>query len=151
MSVYGTDTLSSKFRSFSRQRSHSGFSEACAPDTLHLSGLVCCGFANSTPYGLRPTRSAVGPPDFLRPSITQIGWYRNINLSSIDYAFRPRLRFRLTPGGRTFPGKPWVFGDRNSHPVFRYSCLHGHLYEVHHGFHHSFNPHTTLFYHYDKS
>ena len=67
-----------------------------------------------------------------------------------DYAFRPRLRIRLTPGGRTFPGKPWVFGDRNSHPVFRYSCLHGHLYEVHHGFHHSFNPHTTLFYHCNK-
>ena len=106
-----------------------------------------CGFANSTPYGIRPTLSAVGPPDFLRPSITRIGWYRNINLSSIDYAFRPRLRFRLTPGGRTFPGKPWVFGDRNSHPVFRYSCLHGHLYEVHLILRFGFDPHTTLFYH----
>ena len=113
-------------------------------------GLMHRGFANDAPYGIRPTRSAVGPPDFLRPSITQIGWYRNINLSSIDYAFRPRLRFRLTPGGRTFPGKPWVFGDRNSHPVCRYSCLHGHLYEVHLHSHIGFNPHTTLFYHYDK-
>ena len=25
--------------------------------------------------------------------------YRNINLLSIDYAYRPRLRDRLTPGG----------------------------------------------------
>ena len=124
MSVYGTDTQSSTFRSFSRQRSHSGFSESKLSDTLRLSGYMCSGFAYRTPYGIRPTLSAVGPPDFLRPSITQIGWYRNINLSSIDYAFRPRLRFRLTPGGRTFPGKPWVFGDRNSHPVFAtHACM----------------------------
>jgi len=31
---------------------------------------------------------------------------RNINLLSIDYAFRPRLRIRLTLGGLTFPRKP---------------------------------------------
>ena len=34
---------------------------------------------------------------------------RNINLMSIDYAFRPRLRSRLTLGGRTFPRKPQTF------------------------------------------
>ena len=33
-------------------------------------------------------------------------WCRNINLPSIDYAFRPRLRVRLTLGGFTFPRKP---------------------------------------------
>ena len=32
--------------------------------------------------------------------------YRNFNLLSIAYAFRPRLRSRLTLGGRTFPRKP---------------------------------------------
>ena len=31
---------------------------------------------------------------------------RNFNLLSIGYAFRPRLRSRLTLGGRTFPKKP---------------------------------------------
>ena len=51
---------------------------------------------------------------------------RNINLLSIDYAFRPRLRCRLTPGGRTCPGKPWDSGDQNFHLVFRYSCPHNH-------------------------
>ena len=51
---------------------------------------------------------------------------RNVDLLSIDYAFRPRLRCRLTPGGRTCPGKPWDSGDRDSHPVFRYSCPHNH-------------------------
>ena len=32
--------------------------------------------------------------------------YRNINRLSIVYAFRPRLRSRLTLGGFTFPRKP---------------------------------------------
>ena len=105
VSVYGTDTLPSTFRSFSRQCSHSEFSRL-APGYLTPLRLMCHGFAYDTPYGIRPTYSAVGSPDLLRPSITQARWYRNINLSSIDYAFRPRLRFRLTPGGRTFPGKP---------------------------------------------
>ena len=146
MSVYGTDTLLSTFRSFSRQCSHSEFSRL-APGYLTPLRLMCHGFAYDTPYGIRPTYSAVGSPDLLRPSITPARWYRNINLSSIDYAFRPRLRSRLTLGGRTFPRKPKAFGDRNSHPVFRYSCLHGHLYAVHLRSLFGFNPHTTLFYH----
>jgi len=33
-------------------------------------------------------------------------WRRNIDLLSIVYAFRPRLRYRLTLGGFTFPRKP---------------------------------------------
>ena len=56
---------------------------------------------------------------------------RNVRLLSIGYAFRPLLRCRLTPGGRTCPGKPWDSGDRNFHPVFRYSCPHNHWHEVH--------------------
>ena len=58
----------------------------------------------------------------------------NINPKSIVYASRPRLRHRLTPGGRTCPGKPWDSGDRDSHPVFRYSCPHNHLHAVHRRF-----------------
>ena len=60
-----------------------------------------------------------------------MGGTGTINLFSIDYAFRPRLRIRLTPGGRTFPGNPWAFGGRDSHPAYRYSCLHAHLSTVH--------------------
>ena len=56
---------------------------------------------------------------------------RNVDLPSIDYAFRPRLRCRLTPGGRTCPGKPWDSGGRDSHPAFRYSCPHNRWHEVH--------------------
>jgi hypothetical protein len=72
--------------------------------------------------------------------------YRNINLLSIDYAFRPRLRIRLTLGGRTLPRKPWIFGDQDSRLVFRYSCLHDHLHTVHPSSQPSFNPYATLSY-----
>ena len=41
--------------------------------------------------------------------------YRNIYLSSIGCAFRPRLRSRLTQGGRTFPWNPWAIGVQDSH------------------------------------
>ncbi len=105
VSVYGTDTKHSTFRSFSRQRCHSKFID---PKVNYLTplGLSQSGFADSTSYGLRPTISAVGSPDLLRPFITPARWYWNINQLSIDYASRPRLRIRLTLGGRTCPRKP---------------------------------------------
>ena len=52
---------------------------------------------------------------------------RNINLLSIAYAYRPRLRSRLTPGRTTLPGKPWVYGGTEFHRSYRYSCLHSHF------------------------
>ena len=55
----------------------------------------------------------------------------NVDPMSIDYAFRPRLRCRLTPGGRTCPGKPWDSGGGDFHPTFRYSCPHNRQCEVH--------------------
>src|SRR4051794_38144014 len=45
-------------------------------------------------------------------------WYRNINLLSIDYAFRPRLRSRLTLSRRTLLRNPWAIGGGDSHPFF---------------------------------
>ena len=41
-----------------------------------------------------------------RPSIGPRQWRRNVDLLSIVYAFRPRLRYRLTLGGIAFPRKP---------------------------------------------
>ena len=40
---------------------------------------------------------------------------RNLRLLSIRYAFRPRVRSRLTQGGRTFPWNPWASGVQDSH------------------------------------
>src|SRR5699024_9397970 len=45
-------------------------------------------------------------------------WYRNINLLSIAYAFRPQLRSRLTLSGRAFLRNPWAIGERDSHSFF---------------------------------
>jgi hypothetical protein len=61
-----------------------------------------------TPYTLEPTLPIVGPPILLRHPIviTKMIRYRNIRLFPIDYAFRPRLRDRLTLRGRTFLRKP---------------------------------------------
>src|SRR5207248_7556854 len=49
----------------------------------------------------------------------------------VGYAFRPALRGGLTLGGFTSPRKPWAFGDRASHPVYRYSFRHDHSRLVH--------------------
>ena len=64
----------------------------------------------------------------------------NVHPSSIGYAFRPGLRSRLTPGGRTCPGKPWDSGGRDFHPSFRYSCPHHHCRAVHGGSRPRFGP-----------
>ncbi len=49
------------------------------------------------------------------PLYNEYRQYRNINLLSIGYAFRPRLRSRLTLGGRPLPRKPWIFDGKDSH------------------------------------
>ena len=56
---------------------------------------------------------------------------RNINRVTIDYALRPRLRIRLTLRGLALRRNPWAFGDRVSHPVYRYSCQHSHSSYLH--------------------
>jgi len=50
----------------------------------------------------------------LTPFVTS-SWPRNINLVPIDYAFRPRLRGRLTLRGLTLRRNPWTFGGHVSH------------------------------------
>ena len=60
-----------------------------------------------------------------------ISWPRNINLVPIDYAFRPRLRGRLTLLRLALSRNPWTFGDRVSHPVCRYSCQHSRFRTLH--------------------
>ena len=51
----------------------------------------------------------------------------NINPIPIDYAFRPRLRDRLTLRRLTLRRNPWTYGDSVFHTVCRYSCQHSHF------------------------
>jgi hypothetical protein len=71
--------------------------------------------------GLQPTARPVvyqrhGWPTLLRPSIARTlrSWCRNVDLLSIAYDFRPRLRSRLTLGRLTLPRNPWAFGGQVS-------------------------------------
>jgi hypothetical protein len=57
--------------------------------------------------------------------------YRNINLFPIDYPLRARLRGRLTLRGLALRRNPWAFGERASHPLYRYSCQHSHFRYLH--------------------
>ena len=54
--------------------------------------------------------------------------WRNINLLSIDYDFRPRLRSRLTLPRSTWDRNPWTFGGSDFHTSLRYLCQHSHFH-----------------------
>ena len=75
----------------------------------------CCGFANSTPTSLAPGYPFPDSIPCLCPHSSVYMRYRNFNLLSIDYVFRPRLRPRLTQGRSALPWKPWIFGLKDSH------------------------------------
>ena len=59
-----------------------------------------------------PFRACAFP---LCPHSSDIQQYRNLNLLSIGYAFRPRLRSRLTQSRSALLWKPWIFGLEDSH------------------------------------
>ena len=80
----------------------------------HVFGLPG-GFSSLTPATLAPVFSFPALPFPLCPHSSVILQYRNLNLLSIDYAVKPRLRSRLTQGRSALPWKPWIFGRKDSH------------------------------------
>ena len=104
VSVCGTGTQDSTFRGFSWQQGSTHFYLKGTPPDLNSS----CGFAYSsqrlTPGA--PTQPIVGWPTSLRPPFTPLKWFGNVDPMSITYAFRPRLRTRLTRRGMTWRRKP---------------------------------------------
>ena len=95
---------------------------------LYLS--TCVGFGYGLTWRLFPgTPSPPNQSDKVErytASVT-IHWPGNICPVPIDYAFRPRLRGRLTLRRLTLRRNPWTFGERVSHPLCRYSCQHSHF------------------------
>jgi len=76
----------------------------------------------------RHNQSPAGFPFSVTPSLKRLTTSTGIfRLFPIAYAFRPRLRGRLTLSGLTFLRKPWAFGGRASHPSYRYSSRHKHF------------------------
>jgi hypothetical protein len=97
----------------------SRISPACSQLASHLR-LCAPAFHWGHPYMLTAGRPSPAPASLPRPPIGQTNatWYRNINLFAIDYAFRPRLRSRLTLSRRTLLRNPWAIGGGDSHPSF---------------------------------
>ena len=114
VSVCGTGTFN-LHSSFSRQREfsnfHTYFLSPSHPSIEHAYFTTCP--ASVLGRVLPSTR-------FAYPSVSlhlsnNYWWYWNLNQLSIAYGICPRLRSRLTLGGRAFPRKPWAFDDKDSH------------------------------------
>ena len=95
---------------------------------LYLS--TCVGFGYGLAQGLFPGTSSTptqsDKDERHKRSVTTC-WLTNISVIPIDYAFRPRLRGRLTLRRLTLRRNPWTFGDTVFHSVCRYSCQHSHF------------------------
>ena len=72
---------------------------------LHVFAL-CRGFSSCTATPLAPVFPLPAHALSLCPHISDILEYRNLNLLSIDYVFRPRLRSRLTQSRSALLWKP---------------------------------------------
>ena len=72
-------------------------------------------FPPSLSFLLEPVFPFPAHPVLPCPHISAAARYRNLNLLSIDYDFRPRLRPRLTQSRSALLWKPWIFGRKDSH------------------------------------
>ena len=98
---------------FSWRRGFTSFStEISIRVRLHVS---LRGFPQKHHFVLAPVFPFPALVILPRPHSSDTMWYRNLNLLSIDYASRPRLRPRLTQGRSALPWKPWIFGRKDSH------------------------------------
>ena len=80
----------------------------------HVFGLPG-GFASLTPLPFVPVFPFPAYAFHMRPHSSVISQYRNLNLLSIGYVFRPGLRPRLTQSRSALLWKPWIFGRKDSH------------------------------------
>jgi hypothetical protein len=105
VSVSDTVTRRSTLRSFSWQHSISQSALSVDAASLHLSGLLRRICLSELPTGFdHHFQSMADLASCVPPSLPTSGT-GIFNLFPISYAFRPRLRGRLTLGGRTFPRK----------------------------------------------
>ena len=72
-------------------------------------------FPSSLSFLLEPGFPFPAPTILPCPRSSAAARYRNLNLLSIDYDSRPRLRSRLTQSRSALLWKPWIFGRKDSH------------------------------------
>ena len=93
-----------------------GFTDFATLISLHVMlQIIPRGFPPGHSFALVPVFPFPAPVILLRPHSSLNMRYRNINLLSIGYASRPRLRSRLSQGRSALPWKPWIFGRKDSH------------------------------------
>ena len=102
-----------RYSSFSRRLAHLlryplVRSTSCLPLSVR-------GFSNAQGTSLVPVFPFPGQALHPCPCSSDNMEYRNLHLLSIGYAFRPRLRSRLTQGRSALPWKPRIFGQQDSH------------------------------------
>ena len=89
---------------------------------VRIKGWICLPLSTPTPFNpLFRQGAAVSQP---RHHVTPTASNGILTVSSIGLALRLILRYRLTPGRLTSPGKPWSYGEGASHPLYRYLYLH---------------------------
>ena len=148
---YGANLPSSLRRFNSRALEYSSRIpvSVCGTGRLHSKWSAFLGTnfqdAVSTVVSTYPVRTGLSLP-LIRPRHIVASGCWNINQLCIDYSLRPRLSSRLTPGGRTLPGKPYPYGDPDSNRVYRYSSPDSHFPKVHRRSRFGFIPAGTLSY-----
>ena len=100
VSVYSTGTYKNN-SGFSRHMAHILRYFYFAPH--HVFGLPG-GFASLTPLPFVPVFPFPAYAFHMRPHSSVYMWYRNLNLLSIGYVFRPLLRPRLTQSRSVYSG-----------------------------------------------
>ena len=97
---------------------------------VRLGRWICLPSSTPTPFNRLFRQPAEVP--LPRPRVARMASAGMLTGSSICLAFRLIIRLRLTPGRLTSPGNPWSCGERESHPLYRYLCLHL-LFQTLHG------------------
>ena len=89
---------------------------------VRLGRWICLPSSAPTPFNRLFRQPAEVP--LPRPRVARMASAGMLTGSSICLAFRLIIRLRLTPGRLTSPGNPWSYGGGESHPLYRYLCLH---------------------------
>ena len=97
---------------------------------VRLGRWICLPSSAPTPFNRLFRQPAEVP--LPRPRVARMASAGMLTGSSICLAFRLIIRLRLTPGRLTSPGNPWSYGGGESHPPYRYLCLHL-LFQTLHG------------------
>ena len=94
----------------------------CRTVRFQLEGWICLPLSKPTPFN--HLFRQVAAVSLLRRRVTRTVSNGILTVSSIGLAIRLILRTRLTLNRLTLFRKPWSFGERESHPLYRYLYLH---------------------------